>query len=212
MWRFRFAEKFREWRQTRIDSVSHTHVWSLSLRAIVLGIPREKPHAVACIRTGLNVFSAEGFSRGILVAHMHTDEASDEQWKEKLTPEQYRVLREKGTETAFSGAVLHNEEDGVYMCAACGQKLFVSKDKYDSGSGWPSFVRPIDVDTVELREDLSHGMRRAEVVCKKCGGHLGHVFDDGPQTLPDGGQATGRRYCINSLALGFQPEEEKPKG
>lgn len=124
-------------------------------------------------------------------------------WKEKLTPEQYTVCRLKGTERPFSGALYYNHDTGVYQCAACGQPLFSSENKFESGSGWPSFDRPIAEGTVELREDLSHFMRRTEVVCKNCGSHLGHVFDDGPR------ETTGQRYCINSVALNFQPEKAK---
>jgi peptide-methionine (R)-S-oxide reductase len=124
-------------------------------------------------------------------------------WKEKLSPEQYTVCRLKGTERPFSGALYYNHETGVYQCVACGQPLFSSEHKFESGSGWPSFDRPIAEGTVELREDLSHFMRRTEVVCKNCGSHLGHVFDDGPR------ETTGQRYCINSVALNFQPEQAK---
>jgi len=124
-------------------------------------------------------------------------------WKEKLSPEQYTVCRLKGTERPFSGALYYNHDTGVYQCVACGQPLFSSEHKFESGSGWPSFDRPIAEGTVELREDLSHFMRRTEVVCKNCGSHLGHVFDDGPR------ETTGQRYCINSVALNFQPEQTK---
>ena len=121
-------------------------------------------------------------------------------WKEKLNPQQYEVLRRKGTERAFSGALYKNHEQGVYECGACGQALFSSDAKYDSGCGWPSFDDPIHRENVELIEDLTHGMRRIEVNCKNCGSHLGHVFPDGPQ------ETTGLRYCINSLSLKFQPK------
>ncbi|MDP3734175.1 MAG: peptide-methionine (R)-S-oxide reductase MsrB [Nanoarchaeota archaeon] len=118
-------------------------------------------------------------------------------WKKKLTPEQYRVLREKGTELPFTGKLLHNKEKGVYVCAGCGTALFPSDTKYDSGCGWPSFYDLQHKENIELQKDISLGMQRIEVLCKKCGGHLGHVFDDGPQP-------TGKRYCINSLSLGFK--------
>ena len=122
-------------------------------------------------------------------------------WKEKLTPEQYKVCRLKGTEAPFSGALYYNHDTGVYQCVACGQALFSSDNKFESGSGWPSFDRPIAEGTVELHEDRSFFMRRTEVTCKNCGAHLGHVFDDGPR------QTTGQRYCINSLSLGFQKSD-----
>jgi peptide-methionine (R)-S-oxide reductase len=124
-------------------------------------------------------------------------------WQEKLTPEQNNVCRLKGTERAFTGKLYYNHEAGIYQCVACGQPLFSSEHKFESGSGWPSFDRPLAEGTVELHEDRSLFMRRTEVVCKKCGSHLGHVFDDGPQ------ETTGLRYCINSVALDFQPGEAK---
>jgi peptide-methionine (R)-S-oxide reductase len=125
----------------------------------------------------------------------------EEYWQEKLTPEQYRVCRQKGTERAFSGALYYNHEEGTYACVACGQPLFSSDDKFESGSGWPSFDRPVETASVEMHDDRSFFMRRTEVNCSRCGAHLGHVFDDGPR------QTTGQRYCINSVALAFQPKE-----
>ena len=125
-------------------------------------------------------------------------------WKEKLTPEQYQVCRLKGTERAFSGTLYYNHDTGVYQCVACGEPLFSSEHKFESGSGWPSFDRPIAEGKVELHEDHSFFMRRTEVVCSKCGSHLGHVFDDGPR------ETTGLRYCINSVSLNFQPGETEP--
>lgn len=122
---------------------------------------------------------------------------SDTDWKAKLTPEQYAVLREKGTEAPFTGALLNNKADGTYTCAACGAELFSSDTKFDSGSGWPSFYDVMNNKNVKLTEDNSHGMQRVEVQCANCGSHLGHVFPDGPKP-------TGQRYCINSLALDFK--------
>lgn len=122
---------------------------------------------------------------------------SETDWKKKLTPEQYHILREKGTEMPFTGKLLNNKEKGMYTCAACGTELFSSDAKFDSGTGWPSFDNPANTKNIELIEDNSHFMKRVEVRCKNCGGHLGHVFNDGPTK-------TGQRYCINSCALDFQ--------
>lgn len=122
-------------------------------------------------------------------------------WKERLTPEQYQVCRLKGTERAFTGAFWNNHEKGMYECVACGQPLFSSDTKFDSGTGWPSFDQPVNREHIELHEDRSFFMKRTEVVCKNCGAHLGHLFDDGPR------EKTGQRYCINSVALRFQPDE-----
>ena len=125
---------------------------------------------------------------------------SDAEWREKLTPEQFQVLREAGTERAFTGKFDKFYEEGEYTCAGCGTVLFSSDAKYNSGCGWPAFTKPADEETVEEKRDLSHGMIRTEVLCAKCGGHLGHVFPDGPP------QEGGMRYCINSAALDFEKD------
>ena len=125
---------------------------------------------------------------------------SGQDWKTCLTPEQYRILRLKQTEFPGTGKLLHEKRKGMFICAACGNELFPSDTKFESGTGWPSFYDVAKSDSVELKEDISGGMRRIEVVCKKCGGHLGHMFDDGPRP-------TGKRYCINSAALNFKEKK-----
>jgi peptide-methionine (R)-S-oxide reductase len=127
-----------------------------------------------------------------------TDDSDNARWREELTPEQYKVLREKGTERPFSGEYVDTKEDGIYRCAACGNELFSSQTKFDSGTGWPSFTDPAVAANVELHEDNSLFMRRTEVTCARCGGHLGHVFDDGPNGCD--------RYCINSVALSLDAD------
>jgi peptide-methionine (R)-S-oxide reductase len=126
-------------------------------------------------------------------------EKSDEEWRRELTPEQYKILRKRGTERPFTGALLHNKDDGTYRCAGCGNPLFLSKDKFDSGSGWPSFTHALP-GSLEFLPDRTIGMERIEVRCSKCGGHLGHVFNDGPQP-------SGKRYCINSVGISFEKKK-----
>jgi peptide-methionine (R)-S-oxide reductase len=128
---------------------------------------------------------------------------TDQQWREQLSAEQYRVLRQAGTERPFTGKYVDSEEEGVYTCAACSNDLFSSGTKFHSGSGWPSFWDVVSQGNVEVSQDNSHGMQRDEIVCGQCGGHLGHLFPDGPR------DTTGLRYCINSAALDFQPEADK---
>ena len=131
---------------------------------------------------------------------MEKIDKTEQEWKAELTPEQYEILRNKGTERAFTGELLHNKDTGIYSCAACNNPLFKSDTKYDSGSGWPSFWEPISKDAVTLKLDKTFGMIRTEVECARCGSHLGHVFNDGPQP-------SGERFCMNSVSLDFKKED-----
>jgi len=129
---------------------------------------------------------------------------TEEEWKQRLTPEQYRILRAKATEVPFTGELLNEKRDGSFSCAACGAELFSSDHKFDSGTGWPSFYDIAALDAVELHDDNSSGVKRVEATCARCKSHLGHVFNDGPTT--SSGQGTGKRYCINSACLAFNPK------
>lgn len=135
----------------------------------------------------------------LLTIQKDTSMKTDEEWKKILTPERYRILREKGTERPYSGEYYLHNEKGVYCCAGCKEELFYSDTKFDAGCGWPSFFQPVDSTKITYTEDRSHGMIRTEITCTKCGGHLGHVFDDGPKP-------TGLRYCVNSLSLEFKKQ------
>jgi peptide-methionine (R)-S-oxide reductase len=130
-----------------------------------------------------------------------TVKLSDDEWRDKLSPEQYHILREQGTEAPFTGKLLHEKHSGDFVCAACGNVVFKSDTKFDSGSGWPSFYDPANTEAVVLKEDTGHGMHRVEVTCANCGSHLGHVFNDAPD------QPTGMRFCINSAALDFKEKD-----
>lgn len=153
--------------------------------------------AYGCLQPGLG----RGVNDPVQTKH-YPVEKSDAEWKRTLSPEAYQVLRHAATEAAFTGKFHDNHAPGTYFCAGCGQKLFMSSAKFDSGTGWPSFWRPAGSKSVVERQDRSYGMIRTEVLCSRCGGHLGHVFDDGPQP-------TGLRYCINSIALNFVPADGK---
>lgn len=143
---------------------------------------------------------------------MKSIQKTDEQWKKELSADVYHITRERGTEAPFTGAYYALKEKGMYTCSNCGAELFSSENKYDSGSGWPSFTVPVNPDAVETTLDASHGMKRTEVICKGCGAHLGHVFDDGPRqndVKAGGPRPEGKRFCVNSASLDFKKKEEK---
>lgn len=169
-------------------------------------IDAERPQRPPTAPEGATMTDREAIRRAaeeIAQQSLRDAERSDAEWREVLTEEEYRVLRQQGTERAFTGDLLDNHDHGIYTCAACGAPLFASVDKFDSGTGWPSFTQAVEEGRVEERVDRSHGMVRVEVVCARCGGHLGHVFPDGPAP-------TGQRYCMNSAALDFVGVEFQP--
>ena len=167
--------------------------------------------AVALLLTGCGSASTNGTPASPSAAAPNSNAAmkfptakTEAEWQQQLTPEQYRVLRQKGTERAFTGAYWNTKAAGTYRCAGCGEVLFVSDTKFDSGCGWPSFYQPAATNVITEARDTTLGMVRTEVMCSKCGGHLGHVFDDGPNP-------TGLRYCINSASLQFEENKEEKK-
>jgi peptide-methionine (R)-S-oxide reductase len=152
------------------------------------------------VYNGVQMAAGIGAGQTHRLGEVNEIQKSEKEWKAELSPERYRVLREKGTEPAWSGALLDVHDPGLFRCAACGAALFRSDDKFESGSGWPSFTRAAEEGIIEEHPDSSHGMVRTEITCAGCGGHLGHVFPDGPRP-------TGLRYCVNSLSLDFEPEK-----
>jgi peptide-methionine (R)-S-oxide reductase len=162
-----------------------------------------KPFNITTLLIALSLIACgQENSKKLPTKNQYVVNKTEAEWKSMLAPMQFEVLRKKGTETAFTGALWDNHEKGVYYCAGCQQELFSSETKFESGSGWPSFYKPIKEGAVAVGTDTSYGMVRDEVVCSKCGGHLGHVFDDGPQP-------TGLRYCMNSASMKFEKKDKK---